>query len=268
MNDLNTLAGPGDNLPPSDETLLAEIIAIRIASLPTLYEDLTARLTDLLKSASRAPDTIEDDEQNKQFATLAKLFAALVKKAEAERVGEKEVMLEGGRGVDGFFKRVTGPANNAKASLETRQTKWQLKVAAEERARRQEEERLAREEANRLAIEAARKEQAARDAKTLDDAIQAETAAKQAQATAEVAAKTAAAKPAELSRTRSDEGAVASLRTWWDFRNLNRDLIDFNANRSHIPMAAIEQMARSMIKSGIREASGMEIFENSKTVNH
>ena len=253
--------GIGDNQPPVD----ANPIQDRLAED---HVDLVARRDELLASAARTPETVEDEETNKRFATLAKLLAALVKKTETGRVGEKEFFLEGGRQVDGWFRQITEPVKKAKALIETRQTEWQRKVAAEERRRRQEEERLAREEADRLAREAAAKGMAARDAKTLDDAVAAEAAAKQAAADAEVAAKAAAAKPADLSRTRSDEGAVASLKTWWDFRDIDRSRLDLEALRQHLPTDALEKAVRSFVKVGGRELDGVVIFENSRTVNH
>ena len=253
--------GPGDNMAPPDANPLRDRLTVDHASL-------TARLNELLASAARAPEVIEDVESLKRFATLAKSFQALIKKAETERVAEKEPYLEGGRIVMAWFADITDPAKKAKASIETRQTEWQRKVAAEERRRRQEEERKAREEADRLAREAAKREQEARDAKTLDDAVAAEEAAKQAAADAEAAAKAAAAKPADLSRTRSDEGAVASLRTFWDFRDLDRAKIDLEALRQHLPEDALERAVRSFVKAGGREIDGAVIFENSRTVNH
>ncbi len=253
--------GIGDNVPPDDANPLQDRLAED-------HADLISRRDDLLDAASRTPATVDDEEMNKRFATLAKLLAALVKKTETERVGEKEFFLDGGRQVDGWFKQITDPVKKAKASIETRQTEWQRKVAAEERRRRQEEERLAREEADRLAREAVAKEQAARDAKSLDDAVAAEEAAKQAAADAEVAAKAADAKPADLSRTRSDEGAVASLRVWWDFRDLDRSRLDLEALRQHLGLEALEKAVRSFIKAEGRELAGVVIFENSRTVNH
>ena len=256
---------PGDNKPPADVNPLQDRLAEN-------HAELVARRDELLAAAERTPETVEDDEMNKRFATLAKLLAALVKKTETERVGEKEFYLEGGRQVDGWFRQITDPVKKAKVSLETRQTEWQRKVAAAERARRAEEERLAREEAERLAKEAAKREQEARDAKGLEDAIAAEDAAKQAAADAEVAAKAAAAKPADLSRTRSDEGAVASLRTWWDFRYDSADAfrrdLDLESLRQHLGLDALEKAVRSFVKANGRELRGVEIFENSRTVNH
>ncbi len=253
--------GIGDNEPPDDANPLQDRLAQD-------HAELMARRDELLAAFERTPETVGDEEANKKFATLAKLLAALVKKTETTRVGEKEVYLEGGRQVDGWFKQITEPVKKAKTSLETRQTEWQRKMAAEERKRRQEEERKAREEADRLAKEAAKKEQEARDAKTLDDAVAAEEAAKQAAADAEVAAKAADATPAALSRTRSDEGAVASLRRWWDFRDLDRSHIDLERLRQHLSHDALEKAVRSYIKAGGRTLPGVVIFENSRTVNH
>jgi hypothetical protein len=257
--------GIGDNLPPDDANPLQD-------RLTEDHADLMARRDELLAAAERTPETVDDEEMNKKFATLAKLLAALVKKTETERVGEKEVYLAGGRQVDGWFKQITDPVKKAKVSIETRQTEWQRKVAAEERRRRQEEERKAREEADRLAKEAAAREREARDAKTLDDAVAAEEVAKQAAADAEVAAKAADAKPADLSRTRSDEGAVASLRTWWDFRYDSADAfrrdLDLESLRQHLGLDALEKAVRSFVKANGRKLDGVEIFENSRTVNH
>lgn len=253
--------GPGHNQAPDN----ADPIQDRLTEG---YAGLLERRDELLDAAERTPETIEDDEMNKRFATLAKLLAALVKKSETERVGEKELYLAGGRSVDGWFKRITDPVKTAKASLETRQTEWQRKVAAEERRIRVEIERVAREEADRLAKEAAAREKEARDAKSLDDAVWAEEAAKQAAAAAEVAAKAAAAKPADLSRTRSDEGAVASLRVWWDFRDIDRGDLDLEALRQHLSEDALEKAVRSFVKAGGRKLDGCVIFENSRTVNH
>ena len=262
--------GVGDNMPPEDANPLQDRLAED-------HGDLIARRDELLASAARTPDVVEDDEMNKRFATLAKLLAALVKKSETSRVGEKEFFLDGGRQVDGWFKQITDPAKKAKASIETRQTEWQRKVAAEERRRRAEEERLAREEADRLAKEAAEREKVLKDAKGLDAAVAAAELAKQAAADAEAAAKAAAAKPADLSRTRSDEGAVASLHTWWDFRDIDRDNLDLEMLRQHLPEEALEKAVRAWIKANstvVRQMKGQQpirgvvIFENSRTVNH
>jgi hypothetical protein len=93
--------------------------------------------------------------------------------------------------------------------------------AAEARRAAEEEARRARAEADRLAAEALAREVAAKPsapaAPVLDRAIEAE-------ARAAVADAIAAAKPADLSRTRGDYGAVASLRTTWEY-----EVTDFNA---------------------------------------
>ncbi len=259
--------GAGDNRPTTDE-----LIDERLEHLPETYDYLITRRDELLESASQTPELIEDEETHKKFATLAKLLGALIKQTKTGREGEKDYWFRGGKKLDAWFYLIRDPVTDAKASLETRQTEWQRKVAAIELRRRKEEERLAREEADRLAREAAKKEQEARDAKTLDDAVAAEAAAKQAAADAEVAAKAAAAKPADLSRSRSDEGAVASLRVWWDYRDVDMDKLDLEKLRHHFshgdPKNAAEMAIKSYIKAGGRELDGVVIFENSRTVNH
>ncbi|KKL03565.1 hypothetical protein LCGC14_2624880 [marine sediment metagenome] len=115
--------GLGDNMPPEGANPLQDRLAED-------HADLISRRDELLASAERTPATVDDEEMNKRFATLAKLLAALVKKTETTRVGEKEFFLAGGRQVDGWFKQITDPVKKAKTSLETRQTEWQRKVAA------------------------------------------------------------------------------------------------------------------------------------------
>ena len=268
-------AGPGDNLPPTDTDAL---IADRLEHLPGTYAYLTDRRDELLESAARAPEVIEDAEMLKRFSTLVKQVQALLKQTETGREGEKNYWLKGGKRNDAWFHLVRDPMKQAKKILEDRQTEWQLKAAAIERRHRLEQERVAREIAERLAREAAEREkllQAANaKAADLDNAIAAEALAKQAAADAEAAAKAAAAKPADLSRERSEEGAVASLRTWWDYRDIDPDKLDLEKLRHHFthgdPKNALEMAVKAFIKAGGRndDIDGVVIFENSRTVNH
>ena len=75
------------------------------------------------------------------------------------------------------------------------------------------------------------------------------------------AAQAAAVKPAELSRTRGDYGAVSSLRTQWVFDEIDRASLDLEALRFHIPADGLEKAVRSFIKAGGRELRGTRIFE-------
>lgn len=248
----------GDNRPPETPP-----IRDRLAED---YDTLTKRRDELLAAADRAPAVIEDEDTAGKVTDFVKQLAAAHKAAETHRVGEKEFFLDGGRQVDGFFKTITEPLAKAKKAVEARLTTYQRAKAAEERRRRVEEEYTARVEADRLARETARREQEVRDAETLEDAIAAEDAAVIAKAAAEQAHKAAQAPAADLSRSRGDYGGVASLRTFWSFRDLDRAELELEPLRQHLPQDSLDKAVRSFVKAGGRKLRGVEIFEDSATV--
>ena len=104
----------------------------------------------------------------------------------------------------------------------------------------------------------------------LQEAVIAETHAQQATVNAEVARQAVQAKPAELSRTRGDYGAVASLRTFWDFRHLDRATLDLEALRPHLSQEALEKAVRAYIKANFasdhtgQQIKGVEIYQNNR----
>lgn len=250
----------GHNRPPSD----AELIRQRLEGEAAF---LIARKDELIAAVERVPAEIDSDEAAGKVADFVKQLMAAHKAAETARIGAKEPHLEAGRVVDGFFKAITEPLYGAKQKIEARLTVWQRKKAEAERRRREAEERAAREEAEHQAREAAEAARAAiTGAGSVDDAVTSDALARQAEADAEAARKSAAAKPADLSRQRGDYGAVASLRTFWDFKDMDRDALDLEALRSHLPLDALEKAVRSYIKAGGRALKGVEIFENSQSV--
>ena len=226
---------------------------------------LTARKAELLASVGRAPATIGDENTAGKIADLVKLIAACIKNAEADRVARKEPFLEGGRVIDGVFRGITEPLLRAKTDVERRLTLWQREKAEAERRRREEVARQEREEAERQRLAAEQAERKARTEADIDQAISADALAQQRKADAIAAQRAAEAKPAELSRERSDYGAVASLRRFWDFTDLDRETVDLEALRSHLPLDAIEKAIRSYVRAGGRELRGARIFENTAT---
>lgn len=247
------------NNPPSDIEILRERLAEEAAAL-------TKRRDELLAAVERAPAEVGDDEMAGKVADLIKLITACHKNAESARTARKEPFLESGRAVDGFYKRITEPLEKAKRLVETRLTLFQRKKAEAERQRREAEARRQAEEAERqraAAAEAARKIETARD---LDVAIEAETSAHQAQADASQAQRAAEAKPAELSRSRGDYGAVASLRSEWTGELVSRDDVDLDALRAHINSVEIEKAIRSFVRAGGRELKGANIYERQVSV--
>lgn len=74
------------------------------------------------------------------------------------------------------------------------------------------------------------------------------------------------AKAADLSRTRGELGSVSSLRTDWVHDGFDRDRIDLEALRAHLPADAIDQAIRSFIRAGGRELRGTKIYEQTQAV--
>jgi hypothetical protein len=78
--------------------------------------------------------------------------------------------------------------------------------------------------------------------------------------------KEAEARPAELSRTRTETGALASLRTVWIGEIVDITALDLNQLRHHISPAALQTAINSFVKAGGRELAGAKIFEQSNVV--
>lgn len=250
----------GHNKPPSAAELLRQ-------DLETATEGFRARRDELLAAADRVPPEIDSEELAGRVADFIKQLTAAHKAAETARIGAKEPHLEAGRIVDGVFKSITEPLYAAKQKIEARLTLWQRKVAEAERRRREEIERKAREEADRAAKASAEAQRAAIQAKaTIDEAVTAEARARQAEADATVAQRAAEAKPAELSLTRGDYGATASLRANWTGEMIDRAALDLETLRPHIAEEALNKAIRSFVRAGGRSLSGARIFEHQHSV--
>lgn len=251
----------GHNAPPPD-LLTGEALRSKLLDE---HDALLRRRDELLAAEARIP-AIDSEDAARKVSDYIKQITAAAKAADTARVGVKEPYLEGGRGVDGFFKAITDPLATVKRNVETKLTAYLRAKEAEERRRREQIEREAREqaEAARRAAEAA--EKAARDSATLETAIAAEDARKVAEADLVKAEKSAEVKPAELSRVRGEYGAVSSLRTSWVFDEIDRATLDLEALRQHLPSDGLEKAVRSFIKAGGRELRGTRIFETTDAV--
>ena len=251
----------GHNAPPPD---LLTGDALR-AKLQADHDALLKRRDELLAAEARIP-AIDNEDAARKVSDFIKQITAAAKSADTARVGAKEPYLEGGRGVDGFFKAISDPLSDLKRKVERKLTDYLRAKEAEERRRREQEEREARERAEQARREAEAAAQAMRDAASLDEAVQAEKAAAAAQADAIKAEAAATAKPAELSRVRGEYGAVSSLRTSWVFDGIDRDALDLEALRQHLPIAGLETAIRSFIRAGGRELRGTRIYETTDAV--
>ncbi len=251
----------GHNAPPPD---LLTGDALRTKLLED-HDALLRRRDELLAAEARIPP-IDNEDAARKVSDFIKQLTAAAKAADTARVGTKEPYLEGGRGVDGFFKAITDPLATVKRNAEQKLTAFLRAKEAAERQRREDEARQQREAAEAARQAALKAEQDAQDAASLETAIAADKAADVAQADLVKAEKAADVKPAELSRVRGEYGAVSSLRTSWVFDTIDRETIDLEALRHHLPTDGLEKAVRSFIKAGGRELRGTRIFETTDAV--
>ena len=258
--------GIGGNLPPVETP--AEIYE----RLADTYASLIARRDELLAGVARVPAEIGDDNVSKIIDFVKQIKAAGTKATEAFKT-EKNPFLEGGRAVDGYFKRITEPLSDGVVALNKKLTVYQVAKEAAERRVREAAEQAARVEAARLqkiaddAAAALRAEaDKMREAQNLDAAVEREAEAQRAEAAALLASREAQAKVADLSRTRGDMGGVSSLRTEWRGEIISRADLDLEALRDHIPADALDQAIRSFVKAGARNLTGARIYEHKYAV--
>jgi hypothetical protein len=173
-----------------------------------------AEIIDNLKLMVAAHPTIENDIEQGLAADNLNLARSLSSAAEHARIGQKAPFLEGGRAVDGWFKRFAAPLDEAVAPLTRAMLAYADAKERRERAAAQAEARKAAEEAARKAREA---EEAAKAGVFSDDALDAAEAAERARQEAREAEQQAKGKPADFTRARGDFGAVASVRQSWSW---------------------------------------------------
>lgn len=244
----------GHNQAPAIEILRDEMLAEN--------DGLLQRRDELLRAVERMPDAVTNDDVAGKAADMVKMISAAIKAADANRVNRKEPFLEGGRAVDGFFKtKLIDPLLKGKASVESRLGIYLRQKAAEEKRLRDEADRLARQAAQKAADEAARAAAAMQDQKDLDAALDAQRRADEAAIASVAASKAAAAKPAEMARTRGDVGSLGTLRQVWTFKDLDRETIALDVLRPYLSEEDIGKALRLAIKAGLRQIRGAEIYE-------
>lgn len=237
----------GHNVPPP----LRQVLAENYASLAADVDAIAVRAND-------APRAVTSDDDLGRVGDLVKDVRLVAKRVDAARVAEKEPHLTAGREIDAFFKGMAERLDRIGKTLESRATEYQRAKAAEERRRREEEARKAREEEERQREIAARAAEANRSASAAKAEHKAEVAGERARE-AEAAAQ---AKAADLTRTRSETGTVATARTEWAFELIDATAIPLEPLRPYIPRADLEKAIRSFVRMGGRELAGVRIYED------
>lgn len=252
--------GIGGNSPPDPLTILRDEMAERVAPLLARRKEIEARLPNV-------PERIDDDVTAGKVADFIKVTNAAIKAAEGFRVTEKEPHLAASRAVDGFFKtELTEPLEKVKKALEPRLTDFQRRKVEEERRIRLAAEKAAQEAADRAAKDAAEAAAAMQTEADLPAAIAAEEQARVATTDAVQAAREAAAKPAELSRSRGEYGAVASLRETVVGEIVDRDKLDLERLRPYLPLDGLQKALNAFVKSGGRDLAGARIHVQTTSV--
>ena len=225
---MNTIARMGDNRPPDADTVT--LVTERLAED---FRELSQAAAALLERARALPDDVADEAALETFSNVIVDMRDAAARAEAARVEQKEPFLRSGQAVDGFFGSVRERLAKGMGVLKRRVDAYQLRKLNEEREKRRLAEEQARREAQRAADEAARLAREAEERRLAAErarlpatqeakgavADQAETAAAAAQADAQVAIGAAQekridalAKPAEMARSRFDEGRLVTMR--------------------------------------------------------
>ena len=237
--------------------------------LESSFEDVVDRVDQLLAAESRLP-AIEDPDTESKATEYVKLVQAAAKLADQRRLTEKGPYDLASNQIHQYFKRMTDSLEALKKRIERKLTDYKLEVMRAEQRKREEEARKAREaeqerlrvaaeqqrKADELAAAAARarkpENKAALEAQANTMQLMSSDSAKaleEAAVTRAQAEQAAAVKPAEMTRSRGARGGVSSLSTFWNFRDMNREQLDLEALRAHIPTAALETAVRSYLKA-------------------
>jgi hypothetical protein len=252
---------------------------------------LDTAIADIEKLYAACPPVCEDDEDLEIMRAAVKRFHGGYKRLEAVRVEAKDPYLEACRITDSHFNLRKTKLEKWQADIEGRAKRLLDKRAAEERGRREEEARKASEEA-RIAAEAARQAEQERieaeqtslaeafvgDAPPTagyDDRASAarvkettlRTEAIQKSATALNAQQAAAAKPADLARTRTGDG-LTTLTEVWRFEIINIDDVDLSdpALRACVAVTDIASAIGRYVRThkGERPLKGVRVYSDTK----
>jgi hypothetical protein len=211
----------------------SDVTEQEVGRLAEDYGELARNATSLLEQAREIAGEIEDEAALERFSNVIVDMRDTEARAEAARIAEKEPFLRRGQAVDGFFGSIKERLAKGRAVLKRSVDAYQNRKLAAERERRRLADEQARREAQKAADEAARLAREAEDRRLAAErarlpetqeakgavADQAETTASVAQADAQVAIAAAQearidalAKPAEMTRSRFDEGRLVTMR--------------------------------------------------------
>lgn len=191
------------------------------------------------EEATRLAEARRKEREAKEAAEKAER-----ERQEAEARAERERQAAERQAAEAKNKREREAAEKARREAEAR--------AAEEKRKADEEAAKARAEQEKAAAERREQEREAKEAREAADKAKADKAA---------AEKSAGARAADMSRTRTDLGAVASLRTTWKHRVVDADKVPRTYLQVHEPsiVAAIRSATTKEGKCDLA-IPGVEIY--------
>lgn len=253
--------------PASDRTVLIgdnELISPHLLEIS--HAALEQRLSALERRADQVPEIDSDEDSGPWQETIADLDS-LARDIEATRVQVKDPFERAVEIANGFFFAMHAPRKGqTPGRLQTARNKIVAEVQgylqrkeARARAEREAEARRQRE----IAEDARRKEEAAAAARRKAEDEERSRAATNAAAREAAAGATAAAaearqfeaeqqaqaKPADLARTRSDGGTLATLQVEWDFSITDLDQVKGAPLWQYVPRSGKEAAIRAYIRA-------------------
>lgn len=220
-----------DNSPPLEERVMLEF------EEELERDGVKARVQELLESAGRVPEKIEDDTIAGKVGDLCKLARDVEKRIADAREKHNRPLLNAQRALKGKADGIFAPLSTAIANVRSRLNAYmaeQARKADEERRRREEEARRIREEQERKAAETG--------------------------AEPEPIVEVEPVKVAEPV-ARGDLGARVGTTTRWvseveDYKKAFTAVAD-NANVRE----AVDKAVAALVRSGARQIKGVRIFE-------
>lgn len=194
------------------------------AYLAYACEALIARRNAVIASLQadfKAHPVINDDATLGEIAENIRMAYALNKTGDDRRKEHKEPFLNGGRAVDGWFKRWGASLESAIAPVQLSMNAFGERKLIAQRKQAEADKKIAdaaAEAAQRAASQALREGQPHDASEALDRVAETAEAAEDADARVH-------ARPADLTRTYGSFGAVASVRQKWNWRVISLDRV-------------------------------------------
>lgn len=216
------------------------------------FASLVQRTADLEAAAKRVPDKVTDDVMSGMVADQVQQIRDHIKALTEAHEERKAPFLKCGKVVDGFFNPTIKALTAIKDGVLDKNTVYLRAKERAEREKAEAEAKAAREAAERIANEATTDRE-------IDLAIEQEEIAEAAQAKAQAPA-------TELTRLHGSMGTATSLRSFgWKHRNVDRNNLDLESLRPHLPAEAIDQALRAYIRANgdnPKTLTGVEFFED------